>query len=77
MQPHRPLNMSCEHTHAHTHTHAHLTNHVSRAEEALTRFYTGVDALPSISDPLPLPLWLRLYLSLLYSEVGTHGRMYG
>lgn len=39
------------------------TNQVSQAWEALTRFYRGVDALPSISD-LSLSLLLALALSL-------------
>lgn len=37
------------------------TNQVSQAWEALTRFYRGVDALPSISD---LSLLLAFTLSL-------------
>lgn len=64
-QQNRPLNMYCEYTHTHT------TNHVSRDEEALTRFYMGVDALPSISDPLPLLLLLHLSLSPVFSGGDT------
>ena len=50
--------------HDDTNTHSHSTNQVSQAGEVLTRFYRGVDALPSISGlPHPLPLFLCAYFS--------------